>query len=497
MSLPEAPPTAQHMLPDGFCVLRTIGEGTYSIIRLARDLCSGEEVVIKVMRKWDALGRETVHRERAIMQSLNHPNILPLLGTIEEEDRLLLVLPYVRGGDLGDYLLQHGPLREEQARGVFRQLVSAVQYCHAKGIAHRDLKPENILLESRGRVKVIDFGLSVNFLQQTMDTLCGTPVYMAPEIMLGGCYGPGVDIWSLGVVLYTMVTGHRPFVPAGFGKPYPSTRFRLPHLLSSALRHLLVSMIRHDPRARVGWEEIMRHPWVTLHSEAMTPYVEPTHSCAPTQKVCVDTRVSNRPPALLTDSRGDNKAQGPDHPPKCARVPVRLDLSLVTPSAAPTGQPIPPRHPLRVFSERRCASCPPALSTSSREEDEAREPGDLSKCISLPLRLHPTVATPSPGPPPLPPNTPHTSCTGSVPSTEITPGSGDKSCPPSSQSPAAFTCSPSSQKPAASAWPPSSQRPAVSCPNSSQRPVTRCPPSSQRPAVSSPNSSQRPVTKCP
>ncbi|XP_060034264.1 uncharacterized protein LOC132534355 [Erinaceus europaeus] len=186
------------MAEDDFCVLSTLGAGSFSVVLLARHLQSGRKVVIKKMKMLGQTGLEMARHECNVMRGLSHPNILPLLGTIERAFQLQLVMPYVRGGDLRDYLCRKGPMREEEARRVFRQLASAMEYCHAKGIAHRDLKPENILVQSLNRIKITDFGLSGNFLQHSMDSLQGTLGYMAPEIVTGGTYGPGVDIWSLG-----------------------------------------------------------------------------------------------------------------------------------------------------------------------------------------------------------------------------------------------------------------------------------------------------------
>ncbi|XP_060049367.1 uncharacterized protein LOC132539235 [Erinaceus europaeus] len=205
MARPKTSPLGEGMAEDDFCVLSTIGAGSFSVVVLARHRHSGKKVVIKRMKMLGQTGLEMARDECSIMRGLSHPNILPLLGTIETAFQLQLVMPYVRGGDLRDYLCRKGPMREEEARRVFRQLASAMEYCHAKGIAHRDLKPENILLQSLDRVKITDFGLSGHFLQQSMDSLQGTLGYMAPEIVTGGTYGPGVDIWSLGVVLYEMV----------------------------------------------------------------------------------------------------------------------------------------------------------------------------------------------------------------------------------------------------------------------------------------------------
>ncbi|XP_060046877.1 sperm motility kinase 2B-like, partial [Erinaceus europaeus] len=359
MARPKTSPLGEAMAKDDFCVQSTIGAGSFSLIMLAHHRHSGENVVIKQMKMLGQTGLEMARHECNVMQGLSHPNIMPLLGTIETAFQLLLVMPYVRGGDLEDYLFQNGPMREEEARRVFRQLASAMEYCHAKGIAHRDLKPGNILLESLDQVKISDFGLSANFLQQSMDSLRGTLAYMAPEIVTGGTYGPGVDIWSLGVVLYEMVKGHLP-------QERPArTLFRRKPRLSQELRHLLHCMLNSDPKERIGWPEILSHPWVTQGMGPMEAYRKPPTSDEPA--------------------------------PADQSIPSSLLPSMKKRASR--------------SRRRRVSSSPPVLGTGSWEQDKAREPGQPPKCSSLPVFM----STPSLPPPAVPPNTPHSSCPGSGP----------------------------------------------------------------------------------
>nr|XP_044624077.1 MAP/microtubule affinity-regulating kinase 3-like [Equus asinus] len=143
---------------------------------------------------------------------LRHPHILRLVEVIESEETLFIISEYVRGGNLLDHLMKHGPLTEEEARGWFRQLVSALQYCHRRGVIHRDLKPENVLLDPAGSAKLADFGFCSLDPGGPLSTFCGTPGYMAPEVMRLQPYaGPPADVWSLGVLLHAMLAGSLPF----------------------------------------------------------------------------------------------------------------------------------------------------------------------------------------------------------------------------------------------------------------------------------------------
>ncbi|XP_062312011.1 serine/threonine-protein kinase MARK2-like, partial [Osmerus eperlanus] len=167
-------------------LLKTIGKGNFAKVKLARHVLTGKEVAVKIIDKTQLNSsslQKVTFREVRIMKLLNHPNIVKLFEVIETEKTLYLVMEYASGGEVFDYLVAHGRMKEKEARAKFRQIVSAVQYCHQKNIVHRDLKAENLLLDADMNIKIADFGFSNEFtLGSKLDTFCGSPPYAAPEL---------------------------------------------------------------------------------------------------------------------------------------------------------------------------------------------------------------------------------------------------------------------------------------------------------------------------
>lgn len=193
------------------------------------------------------------------MKMLDHPNIVKLYQVIETEKTLYLVMEYASGGEVFDYLVAHGRMKEKEARAKFRQIVSAVQYCHQKRIIHRDLKAENLLLDSEMNIKIADFGFSNEFVVgQKLDTFCGSPPYAAPELFQGKKYdGPEVDVWSLGVILYTLVSGSLPFDGANLKELRERVlrgKYRIPFYMSTDCENLLKKFLVLNPMKRASLE---------------------------------------------------------------------------------------------------------------------------------------------------------------------------------------------------------------------------------------------------
>ncbi|AES92374.2 CBL-interacting kinase [Medicago truncatula] len=195
---------------------RTIGEGTFSKVKIALNSNNGEKVAIKVIDKQMVLKNNLKHQvqsEIRTMKLLHHPNIVRIHEVIGTKTKIYIVMEYVSGGQLLDKISYCNKLNECEARKLFQQLIDAVDYCHNKGVYHRDLKPENLLLDSKGNLKVSDFGLSaLNKPNNVLNTKCGSPCYVAPELLMSKGYdGASADVWSCGVILFELLAGFLPF----------------------------------------------------------------------------------------------------------------------------------------------------------------------------------------------------------------------------------------------------------------------------------------------
>lgn len=267
-----------------------LGTGNFASVRLAVHKTSGEHVAIKCIEKKKmpagSSRAEAVRDEMNILERVSHPHIIRIHAHYETSTTLYLVLELVSGGELFDYMVQKAPdgLPENSARDVFGQIADAVAYLHGQGISHRDLKPENILLkhEPPSRtgpffVKLSDFGLSRLVGEGSfMTTMCGTPTYLAPEVLCAPLsktgesaegYNLKVDVWSMGVVFFILVCGQHPFgddanvlkriAAADYSLAHPAWRQVAPSAVS-----LLRSMLVPQPAQRLSASEVLAHPWL-------------------------------------------------------------------------------------------------------------------------------------------------------------------------------------------------------------------------------------------
>lgn len=250
---------------------RLLGQGTFAKVYYGKELNSGESVAIKVINKEHVKKEglmEQIKREISVMRLVKHPNVVELKEVMATKSKIFFVMEYVRGGELFAKVAK-GKLKEDLARNYFQQLISAVDFCHSRGVSHRDLKPENLLLDENEDLKISDFGLSALPEQLRNDgllhTQCGTPAYVAPEVLRKKGYsGAKADIWSCGVILYVLLAGFLPFQAENLMKMYRKifkAEFEFPPWISPDARRLISRLLVADPEKRISIPAIMDVPW--------------------------------------------------------------------------------------------------------------------------------------------------------------------------------------------------------------------------------------------
>ncbi|MCD7468693.1 CBL-interacting serine/threonine-protein kinase 16 [Datura stramonium] len=250
---------------------KQLGKGTFAKVFHATNLATGENVAIKVIKKEIVKSQEMmeqIKREISVMRLVRHPNIVELKEVMATKTKIFIVMEYVKGGELFAKVAK-GRLKEDVARKYFQQLISAVEFCHSCGVSHRDLKPENLLLDENENLKVTDFGLSALPEQLLNDgllyTQCGTPAYIAPEIIRNKGYNGGkADIWSCGVVLFVLLAGCLPFQDANLVNLYRKifkAEYRFPPWLSTEAKRLISRILLPNPQKRISITGIMKDPW--------------------------------------------------------------------------------------------------------------------------------------------------------------------------------------------------------------------------------------------
>ena len=263
-----------------FIITKKIGEGTFSNVRLAINRQTGEKVAIKIMEKSKIIHEEDkirMYREIEILKKLRHPNIVQLYTVIENNDKIYLIMEYIKGQELFNYIVAKKKLSEKESCFFFQQLISGIEYLHKVKYVHRDIKPENLIInENSKQLVIIDFGLSniySNPNKELLSSACGSPSYAAPEMLNGDNYrGPPVDIWSCGIVLYAMLCGYLPFDDDNNDndKLYDKIckgKFMIPNHVSEKARDLLNKILVTDPQKRLNLFQIKSHPWFSLYNK--------------------------------------------------------------------------------------------------------------------------------------------------------------------------------------------------------------------------------------
>jgi len=264
-------------IEDLYRIGEIIGKGAFSIVYEAVEKSTGEKYAVKVIKR-KFIKQKLLDREIEIMTKIRHPHILFCKAVFETTQFIYLVLELVRGGELYDKIVDDGEYTESEAREIVYQVVSAVEYLHVNQIAHRDLKPENILCCSKEKnipgfrremIKVADFGLSKMFDREVLISQCGSPTYVAPEVLLAIPYDQSVDMWAIGVITYVMLTGCFPFFEEGNNykalyQKIINIDFTFPEdpPLSDEVRDFIGSLLVRDPSKRATAKQCKLHPWL-------------------------------------------------------------------------------------------------------------------------------------------------------------------------------------------------------------------------------------------
>ncbi|KAI0804686.1 hypothetical protein BC629DRAFT_1663832 [Irpex lacteus] len=272
---------SSHRILGDYTLSKTLGAGSMGKVKLAHHNVTGEKVLYPGSGTQQASSPEAAAkqaskdaskeirtlREAALSMLLHHPYVCGMREMIVHQHHYYMVFEYVNGGQMLDYIISHGRLRERVARKFARQIGSALDYCHKNNVVHRDLKIENILISQTGNIKIIDFGLSNLYDPMAhLSTFCGSLYFAAPELLNAKVYtGPEVDVWSFGVVLYVLVCGKVPFDDQSMPQLHAKIKKGLveyPVWLSAECKHLLTRMLVTNPAQRASLAEVLSHPWM-------------------------------------------------------------------------------------------------------------------------------------------------------------------------------------------------------------------------------------------
>ncbi|CAI0563580.1 unnamed protein product [Linum tenue] len=257
-----------------FEIGRPLGRGKFGRVYVAREVKSKYIVALKVLFK-EQIDKYRIHhqlrREMEIQSTLKHPNVLRLYGWFDDDDRIFLILEYAHGGELYGVLRERGHLTERESATYIASLANALAYCHSQDVIHRDIKPENLLLDHEGRLKIADFGWSVQS-RSKRHTMCGTLDYLAPELVENKAHDYTVDNWTLGVLCYEFLYGAPPFEAAMQHDTFKrivkvDLSFPPNPPVSKEAKDLISRLLVKDSAKRLSLKKLMDHPWIIKNAD--------------------------------------------------------------------------------------------------------------------------------------------------------------------------------------------------------------------------------------
>ncbi|KDO32715.1 CAMK/CAMK1 protein kinase [Saprolegnia parasitica CBS 223.65] len=265
---------------------KKLGEGTFSVVKEGTHKASGKKYAIKCIKKQGLTQEDldALHEEISILKKMDHPNIMTLYEVFSEPAYYYLVTEIMEGGELFDRIVEKTYYTEKEARDLVLILLNAIKYCHDRGVVHRDLKPENLLLTSKSDdafIKIADFGFAKQDFNASLTTACGTPGYVAPEILKGDSYGKTVDIWSIGVITFILLCGYPPFHDENQKRLFNaikigSFKFESPYwdAVSAEAKDFISTMLVVDPTKRSDADQLLQHAWVTGTEVSTVPLTQ-------------------------------------------------------------------------------------------------------------------------------------------------------------------------------------------------------------------------------
>ncbi|NXB91672.1 KCC1G kinase, partial [Vidua chalybeata] len=417
-----------------FIFMEALGSGAFSEVFLVKQKSTGKLFALKCIKKSPLNRDSSLENEIAVLKKIKHENIVTLEDIYESTTHFYLVMQLVSGGELFDRILERGVYTEKDASLVIHQVLTAVKYLHENGIVHRDLKPENLLYltpEENSKIMITDFGLSKMEQNGIMSTACGTPGYVAPEVLAQKPYSKAVDCWSIGVITYILLCGYPPFYEETESKLFEKIKegyyeFESPFWddISESAKDFIRHLLEKNPSARFTCEEALRHPWINgntaLHRDiypSVSAQIQKNFAKSKWRQAFNAAAVVHHMKKLHMSGHGAAEGSGPAT--ESPEPPRPSSPTGTPPPAAPSddkdaaqGHPNPPKPPQ------------PQQDTGMGEEklqsplEEGPLPGDSS--LALPDTPSPPEEGPLPGDSSL-----------ALPDTHSPPGRSSCGCSPS------------------------------------------------------------------